>query len=56
MHAGGLPGAEALYDDAPCGLLVAGGRGQLLHVNRTLCRWLQYEPGDWWRSCASRTC
>lgn len=42
----GLPGAAALYDEAPCGLLVAGGRGQLLHVNRTLCRWLQYEPGE----------
>ncbi|MDB5752428.1 MAG: sensor signal transduction histidine kinase [Ramlibacter sp.] len=46
MQSAGLPGAEGLYDSAPCGLLVAGDKGHLLHVNRTLCRWLKYEPAD----------
>jgi sigma-B regulation protein RsbU (phosphoserine phosphatase) len=41
-----LPAPAELYDSAPCGLLVASGRGELLHVNATLCRWLDYEPGE----------
>lgn len=40
------PGLDGLYDDAPCGLLVAAADGRLVRVNRTLCRWLQYEPGE----------
>lgn len=46
MDEAGLPGAQALYDSAPCGLLVARAKGHLVHVNRTLCRWLQQDPSD----------
>src|SRR5688572_14215319 len=35
-----LPGADQLFDDAPCGHFVAGAGGRLLRVNRTLCSWL----------------
>lgn len=38
-----LPGAEALYDSAPCGLLVADADGRLLAANATACRWLRHE-------------
>jgi sigma-B regulation protein RsbU (phosphoserine phosphatase) len=41
-----LPGVDELYDAAPCGLLVAGGGGQLLHANATICRWLQYDRSE----------
>lgn len=41
-----LPAPAELYDSAPCGLLVAGARGELLQVNGTLCHWLDYEPGE----------
>ena len=41
-----LPGIEQLYDEAPCGLLVAGAEGQLLHANTTMCRWLQYPAAE----------
>ncbi|HEX2545584.1 MAG TPA: PAS domain-containing sensor histidine kinase [Ramlibacter sp.] len=37
-----LPGVEQLYDVAPCGLLVAGSDGHLLHANSTACQWLRY--------------
>ena len=37
------PGADALYDAAPCGLLLADGDGRLLGANATACRWLRYE-------------
>ena len=36
-----LPGAEQLYDAAPCGLLLATADGHLLHANTTLCQWLR---------------
>jgi sigma-B regulation protein RsbU (phosphoserine phosphatase) len=42
MEAGALPGPQALYDDAPCGLLVADAGGRLVRVNRTICRWLNH--------------
>ena len=38
-----LPGADALYDAAPCGLLLADADGRLLAANATACRWLRYE-------------
>ena len=38
-----LPGADALYDTAPCGLLVADADGRLLAANATACRWLRHE-------------
>ena len=36
-----LPAGEALYREAPCGLLLAASDGRLLCVNEILCRWLQ---------------
>lgn len=41
-----LPGVDELYDAAPCGLLVAGPGGVLLHANATACRWLHYERSE----------
>jgi sigma-B regulation protein RsbU (phosphoserine phosphatase) len=38
-----LPGADQLYDAAPCGLLVAAADGGVLDVNTTLCRWLRHD-------------
>jgi sigma-B regulation protein RsbU (phosphoserine phosphatase) len=46
MSAGPLPDLEQLYDAAPCGHLVASAAGPLLHVNGTLCRWLQYDRAE----------
>jgi PAS domain S-box-containing protein len=37
-----LPDADALYEHAPCGLLLADGAGLILRANATLCRWLGY--------------
>ena len=37
-----VPGAELLYDAAPCGLFIADAAGYILHANVTMCRWLQY--------------
>ncbi len=34
--------ADALYEDAPCGLLVADADGLLLRVNATACGWLGF--------------
>jgi PAS domain S-box-containing protein len=34
--------ADALYDHAPCGLLLADADGQLLHANGTACNWLGF--------------
>lgn len=39
----GLPGADELFDDFPCGLVVTSARGTILKVNRTLCHWLGFE-------------
>ncbi|MDB5856343.1 MAG: sensor signal transduction histidine kinase [Ramlibacter sp.] len=41
-----LPGAEALYEAAPCGLLVCGAGGLLVRANGAACRWLQYQPDE----------
>lgn len=46
MDTSPLPGPEVLYESAPCGLLLASATGEVLQVNRTLCRWLGYEPAD----------
>lgn len=43
MERSPLPGAEALYDEAPCGLLLASPDGAVLQANATLCRWVGYE-------------
>ena len=36
---GELPDAEALFEDAACGLLLTGPDGTIRRVNRTFCRW-----------------
>ena len=36
----GLPTAQALLDDAPCGLLLTDTDGTIRSVNRTFCRWI----------------
>ena len=36
----GLPGDDALYQHAPCGLLLTDAAGLILRANATLCRWL----------------
>ena len=46
MPADPPPGADALYEHAPCGLLVAAADGTLLRVNETLCRWTGYEAAQ----------
>jgi phosphoserine phosphatase RsbU/P len=46
MDDGLVPSVEALYDNAPCGLLVARGSGQIVRINGTLCRWLGYEKRE----------
>lgn len=38
-----LPGADALYDGAACGLLVTDLDGLILRANATICRWLAYD-------------
>jgi sigma-B regulation protein RsbU (phosphoserine phosphatase) len=39
-------GADALYDDAPCGLLVTLADGSIQRVNRTFCVWVGREPAE----------
>jgi sigma-B regulation protein RsbU (phosphoserine phosphatase) len=46
MAAGPFPPPDRLYDDAPCGLLLADADGVLLAVNNTLARWLQCEAAQ----------
>lgn len=46
MEATPLPGADQLYEAAPCGLLLAGADGSIRHVNATLCGWLHCKPAD----------
>jgi sigma-B regulation protein RsbU (phosphoserine phosphatase) len=46
MDATPIPGADQLYEAAPCGLLLAAGDGAILHANATLCGWLRYKPQD----------
>ncbi|MBI5277022.1 MAG: HAMP domain-containing histidine kinase [Burkholderiales bacterium] len=39
-----LPAPAELYEQAPCGLLVADAAGRILHANATLLGWLGYTP------------
>jgi signal transduction histidine kinase len=41
-----LPSAQALYDYAACGLLVAATDGLILRANATLCGWLGYQQPE----------
>lgn len=41
-----LPGADQLYEAAPCGLLIAAPDGRILHANATLCGWLRCGPSE----------
>ena len=45
-QAPGLPGSGALYDDAPCGLMLTDVDGLIRRVNATLCRWVGRERGE----------
>ncbi len=38
----GIPDAEALYQQAPCALLLTNDKGLILKVNQTFCHWLGY--------------
>jgi PAS domain S-box-containing protein len=38
--------SDALYDHAPCGLLLADADGQLLHANGTACSWLGFSLAE----------
>jgi len=40
-----LPGDDALYQHAACGLLLTDGAGLVLRANATLCRWLGCSAG-----------
>ena len=40
----GVPDAEALYQHAPCALLLTNDKGLILKVNQIFCRWLGYTP------------
>ncbi|MBP1203653.1 PAS domain S-box-containing protein [Duganella sp. 1411] len=35
-----------LWEDAPCGLLIAAADGTVMRVNATLSRWIGYEPSE----------
>ena len=41
-----VPGAEELYESAPCGLLLTASGGLLLRVNATACGWLGYAADE----------
>lgn len=36
--------ADALYEHAPCGLLVTGPEGTIRRVNATFCSWTGHKP------------
>ncbi|MCO8167251.1 PAS domain-containing sensor histidine kinase [Pseudomonas sp. 21LCFQ02] len=38
-----LPDAQTLFDNAPCGLLLTCGNGEIERVNQTFCRWVGRE-------------
>lgn len=40
-----VPGAGELYEDAACGLMLCSGLGEIVRINRTMCRWLE-RPAD----------
>ena len=37
-----LPGADSLYEHAPCALIITSKTGVILRVNTTFCEWLGY--------------
>jgi len=41
-----LPAVDALYEEAPCGLLVTDGAGLVLRANATFCRWAGIEQSE----------
>lgn len=41
-----LPGAEQLFEEMPCGLLVTAVDGTILKVNRTFCGWVGLESAE----------
>jgi len=41
-----VPKVDALYADAPCGLIVTEADGGIRHVNRTFCGWTGYEAAE----------
>ena len=41
-----LPEADALYEQAPCGLMLTDPDGTIRRVNATFCRWIGAEPGE----------
>jgi phosphoserine phosphatase RsbU/P len=41
-----LPGPDALYEQAPCGLMLTDTDGTILRVNATFCRWIGAEAAD----------
>lgn len=43
--------AEALYENAPCGLIVTDVDGTIRHVNATFCGWIGYEREELVRLC-----
>lgn len=46
MDGSSAPGFERLFDEAPCGHLVAQASGRLVVVNATLCKWLGYSSEE----------
>ena len=40
------PAEPALYDEAPCGLLVTSRAGMILRANATFCRWMGFERAE----------
>ncbi|MDB5732231.1 MAG: domain S-box protein [Variovorax sp.] len=42
----GLPGVQALFDNAACGLLLTRPDGTILRVNQTFCEWLGYRQDE----------
>jgi PAS domain S-box-containing protein len=40
------PGAETLFEQAACALIVTAADGLILRANRTACVWLGYEPDE----------
>lgn len=41
-----IPDPQALFDDAPCGLIVTREDGSILRANKTFCTWIGWENPD----------
>jgi sigma-B regulation protein RsbU (phosphoserine phosphatase) len=41
-----LPSAQALFEDAPCGILLTTPDGTIRRVNRTFCRWIGTDANE----------